>query len=241
MSATMHDPELVTESQARAALIACGLALNRRGLNHGKAGNASVRWHRGGRDGLLVTPSALPYDRMSIEDIVWLSLDAEPSGGADGPMPAVVDAQGRVPSSEWRLHRDLYVARDEVAAVVHAHPPHASALACVPAIQAGGIPPFHYMVAAAGGRDIRCAAYATFGTQALSDAVIAAMHGRRACLMAHHGILAVGAGLAAALALAEEVEALARGYHLARLHGGPALLDDAEMGRVLERFASYRP
>ena len=249
-----HDPAFATEDEARAALIAACLALAARGVNQGKAGNASLRWDRGLRPGLLVTPSALPYDRMQPDDIVWLSLALAPGGGdadagtmarpgdpADDAQPAVIDAEGRRPSSEWRIHRDLLAARPAAAAVVHAHPPHATALACLPAVQAAGIPAFHYMVAAAGGADIRCAAYATFGSRALSEAVLAALDARRACLMAHHGIVAWGTSLEAAVALAEEVETLARMYLLARQLGEPAVLPADEMARVLAKFADYRP
>jgi len=251
-----HDPAFATEDEARAALIAACLALAARGVNQGKAGNASLRWDRGLRPGLLVTPSALPYDRMKTDDIVWLSLALAPGGGddetdsgaasragapADDAQPAVIDAEGRRPSSEWRIHRDLLAAQPAAAAVVHAHPPHATALACLPAVQAAGIPAFHYMVAAAGGADIRCAAYATFGSPALSQAVLAALGERRACLMAHHGIVAWGTSLEAAVALAEEVETLARMYHLARQLGEPAVLPADEMARVLAKFVHYRP
>ena len=255
MSAACHDATLGRETDARVALIDACRALNARGVNQGKAGNASVRWDRGSQAGLLVTPSALPYDRMRPDDIVWLSLalaervaqadDSEQAGIAAladrASGPAMVDAAGRRPSSEWRIHRDIYQHRPDAAAVIHAHPPYATALACLPDVQAGGIPAFHYMVAMAGGRDIRCAGYATFGSQSLSDAVLGALAGRRACLMAHHGIVAMGASLDASLALAEEVESLARMYHLARQLGTPGLLDDAEMTRVLALFADYRP
>jgi L-fuculose-phosphate aldolase len=242
MSPAGHDGSLRREIDARAALIDACRLLNARGVNQGKAGNASVRWDRGSRAGLLVTPSALPYDRMSPDDIVWLSLElADSSATGGGNVPAVVDSAGRRPSSEWRIHRDIYQHRPDAAAVLHAHPPHATALACLPDGQAGGIPAFHYMVAVAGGVDIRCAAYATFGSPALSEATLAALAGRRACLMAHHGIVALGASLDAALALAEEVETLARMYLLARQLGTPALLDEAEMARVLALFADYRP
>ena len=241
MSAAGHDQSLRREIDARAALIDACRALSARGVNQGKAGNASVRWHRGSRAGLLVTPSALPYDRMSPDDIVWLSLELADEGTGRSGGPAVVDSVGRRPSSEWRIHRDIYQHRPEAAAVLHAHPPHATALACLADVQASGIPAFHYMVAVAGGIDIRCAAYATFGSVALSEATLAALAGRRACLMAHHGIVALGASLDAALALAEEVETLARMYLLARQLGQPALLDEAEMTRVLALFADYRP
>jgi L-fuculose-phosphate aldolase len=151
-----------------------------------------------------------------------------------------VDMEGHAacplkPSSEWRIHRDIYRARSEVKAVVHAHSPHAVSLACL----RRDIPPFHYMVAAAGGKDIRCAAYATFGTQALSDAVLDALRDRRACLMANHGLVAVGDSLQAALNLALEVEELCAQYWRATLMGSPVILSDAEMDEVLERFKHY--
>jgi L-fuculose-phosphate aldolase len=250
VAAPRHDDSLTTENQARAALIDTCRELNARGINQGKAGNASLRWDRGGAAGLLVTPSALPYARMRPDDIVWLSLQTRTqadsqtdsqTGGAPPTVPAVIDSNGRRPSSEWRIHRDIYAARPDAAAVVHAHPPHATALACLASVQAAGIPAFHYMVAMAGGNDIRCAGYATFGTQALSDTALAALAGRRACLMAHHGIVALGASLESALALAEEVESLSRMYHLACQLGVPPVLGDDEMARVLVLFADYRP
>jgi L-fuculose-phosphate aldolase len=164
----------------------------------------------------------LPNDTLTAEQMVWMELD----GHWRGPLK---------PSSEWRIHRDLYRARPEVGAVVHAHSPYAVSLACL----RRHIPPFHYMVAAAGGRDIPCADYATFGTQALSDAVLTALTGRRACLMANHGQVAVGPDVEAALALAVEVEELAAQFWRASLMGQPVLLTDAEMDEVLARFRDY--
>jgi L-fuculose-phosphate aldolase len=125
--------------------------------------------------------------------------------------------------------------RKDAGAVVHAHSPYATALSCL----REGIPPFHYMVAVAGGTDIRCADYATFGTEALSERMLDALEGRRACLLANHGIVAFGASLEGAFALAVEVETLARQYALARALGDPVLLSEAEMAEVLERFKSY--
>ena len=236
-----------TEDAARAALLEAARAMTGLGLNHGSAGNLSLRWHRGGADGFLVTPSALPYDRCTIDDLVWLSIVDAPAGGTParavaGPPPAEPAVDGRRrPSSEWRFHHDLYGARPEVHAIVHTHAPYATALACLPEIQRDGLRAFHYRVAAVGGPDLRCAPYATFGTQALSDHVRAALHERRACLMAHHGMIAVGPTLEAALALAVEVEWLARTWSVARTLGVPATLPDDEMARVLARFADYRP
>jgi len=230
-----------TEDAARQTIVDAGRRLVALGVNHGSAGNVSLRWHRGGAEGLLITPSALPPELTGVDDIVWLSLEtaADPRGGAADPQPRVVDGPRR-PSSEWRMHRDLYATRPQAQAVVHAHAPHASALACLPRVQLEGIPAFHYMVAAAGGADIRCAPYATFGTQALSDHARAALEGRRACLLANHGLLALGVSLERALALAVEVEMLARLYAQALQLGEPVVLPADEMARVLERFGDYQ-
>jgi L-fuculose-phosphate aldolase len=204
--------------ELREGLIKTCREMIRLGLNQGASGNVSLR----AGDGFLITPSGLPYATMVPDQIVAMDLD----GGYRGEW---------LPSSEWRMHFDLYRMRPEAGAVVHVHSPHATALACL----RRGIPAFHYMVAVAGGADIRCADYATFGTAALSGSMLAAMEGRRACLLANHGQIAIGATLEAALWLAEEVEALARQYLLALAAGTPAILDADEMARVLARFASY--
>jgi len=207
----------------RAQLIATATALNASGINVNQAGNVSARCRRGRTPGLLVTPTGVAYEALAPESLVFVRL-------ADGA------ARGRLaPSSEWRFHRDILAARPEFDAVVHSHSPAATALAC----HGVGLPAFHYMVAAAGGSDIRCAPYATFGTQELSDRALAALAGRRACLLAHHGVIACGATLAQALALAIEVEHLARIYLHARALGEPPCLPEAEMQRVLERFEHY--
>jgi L-fuculose-phosphate aldolase len=211
-----------SEQTLRSEVIATALAMNARGINRGKAGNVSARLAGAGFDGFIVTPTGLAYDETRPEDIVPITLDGEARGS-------------RLPSSEWRFHRDIYRARPDVAAVVHTHAPFATTLACL----SRGIPAFHYMVAAAGGRDIRCAPYATFGTQALSDRALAALDGRRACLLAHHGMIAVGTTLREALALAVEVETLAEIYWRALSIGEPATLADAEMDVVLEKFRTY--
>jgi L-fuculose-phosphate aldolase len=145
-------------------------------------------------------------------------------------------AQGRRrPSSEWRFHHDIYATRPEAGAIIHAHSPFATALAC----QELEIPPFHYMIARFGGDTVRCAAYATFGTQELSDAIIRALEGRRACLMAHHGMVVFGADLDEALALAIEFEALCEQFWRVLQLGTPKLLPADEMARVIEKFVSY--
>jgi L-fuculose-phosphate aldolase len=210
------------ERALREAVIATAIAMNAAGINRGKSGNVSARWREGSFDGFLITPTGVPYDQTAPEQIVAMTL----GGKARGTL---------LPSSEWRFHRDIYVARVDARAIVHTHAPFATSLACLHR----GIPPFHYMVAVAGGRDIRCAGYATFGTQALSDHALAALEGRDACLLANHGMIAVGASLAKALALAVEVETLAEMYSRALQIGEPVLLPDAEMDVVLEKFRTY--
>ena len=206
----------------RRELIATAQEMNRSGLNHGTSGNLSVR----SGEGMLITPTGLPYDRLAADDIVYVPQQGgAPSGGIGQ----------RRPSSEWRIHRDVYRARPDAMAILHAHPVHCTALACL----RRPLPAFHYMVAVGGGRDIRCASYATFGSQALSDQVLEALHGRRACLMANHGILALASNLAGALSLAQEIEQLARSFLQCLAVAEPVILDDAEMDRVLEKFKSY--
>lgn len=212
------DAGVAADAQLRAQLVDFARRLNSTGLSVGKSGNLSARCSTG----FLVTPSGVAYDALTAADIV--ACDAR-GVAADGALR---------PSSEWRIHRDIYAARPEVAAIVHAHSTHAGALACT----RRGIPAFHYMVLAAGGNDIRCADYATFGTGALSAAVLAALEGRRACLMANHGQLAVGATLAQAFSLAMEVEQLAQQYVIAIQLGGPVLLADDEMDAVRVQFAT---
>ena len=213
------------EAELRAGIVATARQMNALGINRGKSGNVSARYAGHGFDGYLVTPSGLPYDVMRAEDIV-----AMPRDGDEG------DAVGTLaPSSEWRFHRDVYAARPEVGAIVHVHSPFATTLACLDR----DIPAFHYMIAIAGGDDIRCAPYATFGTQALSDHVVRALEQRHACLLAHHGMIATGASLASALALAVEVETLAEIYWRALQVGEPAVLPDDEMRVVLAKFGTY--
>jgi len=192
--------------------------MNALAINQGTSGNLSVRI----AGGFLITPTGVSYEAMGPSQVVPMGLDG--SHGGDW-----------LPSSEWRLHRDIYAAREDAGAVLHAHPGHATALACL----GRAIPAFHYMVAVAGGADIRCAPYATFGTQALSDRALKALADRRACLLANHGIVCLGHDLDAVLALAVEVETLAAQYWRACQLGRPKLLTKAQMAAVLARFELY--
>ena len=203
-------PALVAECARRSVSL---------GLNRGTSGNVSAR----SLEGFLITPSGRDMTELAAVDMAPVDME--------GRAP-----EGLKPSSEWRFHRDIYAAFPEAGAIVHAHSPFAVALACL----RRDIPAFHYMVAMAGGVDIRCARYATFGTQALSDAILEALRDRRACLMANHGLVAWGRDLAGALALAVEVEALCGQYLCCLQAGEPVLLSDAEMAEVLEKFRDYR-
>ena len=204
---------------SRIQLIEYARKMNRSGINQGTSGNLSVRRD----DWMLITPSAVSYDDLEPADIVQVNFDGSAVGS-------------RKPSSEWRLHLDVYRDRPDARAILHAHPVHCTALACL----GRGIPAFHYMVAVAGGPDIRCSPYATFGTQELSEHAVAALEGRKACLMANHGVVCLEDSLEAALGLAIEIESLAQSYLQCLSVGEPVILDDDEMEQVLEKFKSYR-
>jgi L-fuculose-phosphate aldolase len=208
----------VGELAKRRGIIAACLEMNRVGINQGTSGNVSVRH----ADGLLITPTGMAYEALKPKDIVWLDLDGVAKGR-------------RKPSSEWRFHCDIMRARPDVNAIVHAHPTYSTILA----IMNKEIPPIHYMVAVAGGTSIRCAPYALFGTEELSRNAVAALEGRLACLLQHHGSIAVGATLSEAMWLAVEVEALARQYHGCLAIGKPPLLSEGQMAEVLAKFGSY--
>ncbi|GLQ98423.1 class II aldolase/adducin family protein [Dyella mobilis] len=207
-----------SERALREEIVAYGLKLTPSGLSQGTSGNLSIRCGAG----FLVTPSGIPYGEITPEDVVFVDMD----GRYDHP---------RRPSSEWRFHRDIYAARPDVHAVVHAHPPYSTALA----ICRRDIPAIHYMIAVSGGDSIRCSDYYTYGTQELSDAVVRALDGRMACLMANHGMIATGANAEQAMWRAVEVETLARQYTLALQIGTPVLLTDAEVTQALEKFGNY--
>ena len=208
----------MSELPSRKAIITTALAMNALGINRGKSGNVSARW----KNGFLITPSGLPYEETRPADIVFIDMKGKPTGK-------------RLPSSEWRFHHDIYRTRREAQAVVHAHASFATTLACL----GMDVPAFHYMIAVAGGNSIRCAPYATFGSQELSDHALEALSKRKACLLANHGMIATGESLKRALALAVEVEALCEQYWRALQIGKPAILSDAEMEVVLEKFKTY--
>lgn len=205
--------------QSAQSVIDAALAMNRLRINAGTSGNVSLRLPDGS---CLITPSGVAYDHLGPDDIVLLDRDGIPDG-----------LSARRPSSEWRIHVDLYAARPDVSAIVHAHPINATALSA----HGRGIEAFHYMVAVAGGHDIRCAPYATFGTAELSRNAIDALVDRRACLLANHGIVALGSDLDSALGLAVEVEVLAAQYLAASALGEPVRLSHDEIDRVLAKMA----
>lgn len=209
-----------TEAALRVEVLATARRLVDEGLTRGTSGNVSARL---GDGALLVTPSGVPYDRIGPSDLVVVGMDG-----------AVRPGQ-REPSSEWRIHRDVYAARPDARGVVHAHPPFATTIACL----GRSIPAVHYEIAFAGGRDVRCARYATYGTEELSRAALEALEGRHACLLANHGLVALGPSLELAFRVARVVETVAEVYWRALAVGTPVILGDEEMDRVVARFAGY--
>lgn len=189
------------------------------GLNQGSSGNLSIRVDQG----FLITPSALPAEKITAENIVFMNMTGE--------------AEGTIrPSSEWRFHLDIYQQRADAGAVLHAHSTWCTTLACLHR----DIPAFHYMVAVAGGDDIRCAPYATFGTQALSDHALQALQNRKACLLANHGLLCLDTDLETVIALAEEVESLAQIYTQVLQTGSEKILSQDDMKIVIAKFSQYK-
>jgi L-fuculose-phosphate aldolase len=205
-------------TELREQIIDTCLRMTALGINHGTSGNVSARVP----GGLLITPSGMPYDRIEVDDIVMLDTDGRYSGR-------------RVPSTEWRFHYDIMRSRSDVSAIVHNHATHCTVLACLRM----EIPAFHYMIAVAGGDSIRVAPYARFGTQELSNHALAALEGRMACLLANHGMIALGSNLEKALNLAVEVEELASCYWRCLQVTRPAILGSSQIDEVLERIASY--
>ncbi|MEM7025752.1 MAG: class II aldolase/adducin family protein [Pseudomonadota bacterium] len=211
------------EQELRAGIVAACRRMNAIGINQGTSGNISARFE----DRMLITPSGLPYDDMTPDDIASMPLEGE-YGAWEGPL---------APSTEWRFHLDITRARPEVGAIVHTHSTYATTLA----IAHKDIPACHYMIAAAGGPTIRCAPYATYGTKELSENALSALEDRTCCLLANHGMIATGPNLDKAMWLAVELETISKQYYLSLSIGGPVLLSDAEIARVKEGFRSYGP
>ncbi|MCZ7650482.1 MAG: class II aldolase/adducin family protein [Thermoanaerobaculia bacterium] len=207
----LHEREAVLAAARRAVAV---------GLTHGTSGNVSVRIP----GGMVITPTGLEYDLLTPEEVVATDLEGRPLPG-----------ERRAPSSEWPMHAAVYRARPEIGAVVHGHSPAAAAFSCL----GRDLPPFHYMIAAAGGDSIRCAEYALFGTPELAAHALAALSGRRACFLARHGFLSLGATAEEALALAVEVEFLADAFLRLLPLREPPRLSGPEMKKVLARFATY--
>ncbi|MBN9444826.1 MAG: class II aldolase/adducin family protein [Bosea sp.] len=210
----------MSEQALRGEIVAVAQAIDRAGFCPSKSGNVSARFD----GGLLITPSGLPYAQTRPEDLIQLALDGTVLSGA------------RKPSSEWPFHVEIYRARPDAQAIVHTHSPRATALSCA----RRGIPAFHYMIALCGGADVRCADYATFGSPELAANAVTALEGRKAVLLANHGVIALGGSLAGAHQIAAEVENLA-GQYLDILAAGlaPVILDEEEMARVSAKFAGY--
>jgi L-fuculose-phosphate aldolase len=209
--------------ELRAELVRTVQAAVSFGLMPGRTGNLSCRAEKEGVPGFYITPSGMAYEGLMSDDIPWVSLAGE------------WEAEGPRPSSEWRLHRDLYAQKPDAGAVLHAHSPYATALACVNR----EIPPFHYMIASFGGDTVRCAPYAPFGTEALSKFTQEALRDRSACLLANHGMVVYGRNLAAALALGQELETLCQHYALACQIAEPVCLTPEDMADALARFQDY--
>lgn len=207
----------MTEGQARVGVVDAVRRLDACGLNHGSTGNASQRW----ADGMLITPTGMGAE-LAAGDLVFVADDGK--------------VQGRwQPSSEWQFHRAVYRARPDVQAVLHTHAVHATALGCL----GRALPAFHYMVATAGGDDVPLVPYATFGSEALSSGVAAALSMRDACLLAQHGLVSCGATMAHALKVMVEIESLCQIYLLALPVAEPTVLPADEMARVIEKFRIY--
>ncbi|HWW56038.1 MAG TPA: class II aldolase/adducin family protein [Sphingopyxis sp.] len=209
----------MTEDEARQQLVDAMRTLDARGLNRGTSGNLSVRFG----SGMFVTPSGITPDRLKPGLMVFVDGDGSVAEGAAGP------------SSEWQMHLGLYRRRADAKAIVHCHARHSTILACAHL----EIPPLHYMVAVSGGASVPVAPYATFGSEELAEGVADTLDGRLACLMANHGLIALGPNLATAMAITEEIEEQAAVYCGTLAIGGPKLLDEPEMKRIIGAFQRY--
>ena len=203
--------------------------LNSKNLSPLRSGNVSVRTTSDGIEGFLITPSGKKYETLKVEDIVFLELNKEYDF-------LKIFNSGLNPSSEWRFHQDIYLKKKEAKAIVHAHSPHATAVST----HGKAIPAFHYMIALAGGDDIKCAKYGTFATKELSKNILNALEKRKACLMSNHGQVAIGQNLKQAFELAEEVENICHQYVIALKLGQPKILSFSEMQKILEKIKNYK-
>ena len=210
----------------RNKIIEYSLKLNSTNLSPLRSGNISMRSKEAEKDGYLITPSGKKYESLKPEDIVFMGLNEEEENN---------DSMNK-PSSEWRFHRDIYINKKNAEAIVHAHSPHATAVSS----HGKSIPPFHYMIALAGGEDIKCAEYATFGTDELSSNIIKALENRSACLMSNHGQVAFGKNLDQAFELAQEIENICHQYTIALKLGIPKILSFEEMKKVLDKAKDYK-
>ena len=209
----------------RNQIIEYSLKLNSTNLSPLRSGNISLRGKEGDKEGYLITPSGKKYETLKPEDIVFMGLNEDEKNDPNNK-----------PSSEWRFHRDIYTNKKDAHAIVHAHSPHATAVSS----HRKPIPPFHYMIALAGGDDIKCADYATFGTEELSKNVIKALENRSACLMSNHGQVAFGKNLDDAFELAQEIENICHQYTIALKLVQPKILSFEEMKKVLDKAKNYK-
>jgi L-fuculose-phosphate aldolase len=218
----------LSEPLLREKLLNISQQLSTLGLNKGTSGNASVRLNKNGGDGFLITPSGMPVEDMTPASMVDMQFD--------GSFVLQKQSNAKKPSSEWRFHRDILQNRADINAIVHTHSIFATTLACLHK----DIPPFHYMIAVVGGDNIRCAPYALFGSQALSDQALTALIDRKACLLANHGMIALGKDLDDALAVTIEVENLCEQYwRILQINPNPPSLTEAEMREVFQQFKGY--
>ena len=210
--------------KSREEIIKFAQKLNSTNLSPLRSGNISLKAQNNNEEGFLITPSGKKYDSLKADDIVFVSLKGN------------YDEKGLQPSSEWRFHKDIYLKKPDAKAIVHAHSPHATAVSA----HGKDIPAFHYMVALAGGDNIKCAKYATFGTQELSNNIIDALKNRKACLMSNHGQVAFGDNLESAFELAEELENICHQYINTIKLGDPKILSSSEMDVILEKVKNYK-
>ena len=210
-------------------VIEYSIKLNSTNLSPLRSGNISVRGIQDDKEGFFITPSGKKYETLKVEDIVFLSLNEEKDFLS-------WFNSGKNPSSEWRFHQDIYKNKSKARAIVHAHSPHATAVSA----HGKPIPAFHYMIALAGGDDIKCSEYATFGTNELSMNIIRALENRKACLMSNHGQVAFGDDLSKAFELAQEVENICHQYIIALKMGKPKILSFVEMQKILEKVKNYK-